>query len=297
MPTTLIRCVICFMVSLLCISAQARPDPNQKMDTSILGVSDTGYRFQTIQLDSHDGQRHYQLWGGIPDRKAPHQGFPTFWMLDGNAALGGLSRVTLQQLSKGEAPVLVAVGYQTDLRISREARTLDYTPCLGDGKQTDPRSGLPSGGVDAFLKLLTTDRRATVQGIVPLDEQHQAIWGHSYGGLAALKALSTLPGAFSTYAAASAPINWGGSSISQEHEPLEYAGVARRLLLMRGGDEPGYPGGKPLDDSAHPLPSLAKLLSTSKSMEVKYKRFDGLSHGPVLQASLLYTLSSLYSQQ
>lgn len=66
---------------------------------------------------------------------------------------------------------------------------------------------------------------------------------------------------------------------------------------MRGGDEPGYPGGKPLDDSAHPLPSLAKLLSTSKSMKVKYKRFDELSHGPVLQASLLYTLSSLYSQQ
>ena len=109
-------------------SAVARPEPEQRMQAAVLQTQGAAYRFSTLDLDSADGQRHYRLWVGKPARPAPAAGYPVLWMLDGNAALSALEPAELERLAGGQAPLLVAVGYRTEQRIERTARTRDYTP-------------------------------------------------------------------------------------------------------------------------------------------------------------------------
>jgi len=270
-------------------AAQAQPEREQKMDTSLLQRQDLAYRFSQLDLDSVDGQRHYRLWIGKPDRPAPAAGYPVLWMLDGNAALGALDSAQLQQLAAGQAPLLVAVGYQTEQRIERAGRTYDYTPALpGQTEQRDPLTGQPSGGVDAFLDLLTQRMRARVAEVAPIDLQRQTLWGHSYGGLAVLHALFTRPGAFSDYAAASPSLWWHDGAIVREAQGLEQRlGESRpTLLLMRGGEEPSNPRAPVKGDVERPARDLATDLAKVPGLQVRFERFEGLGHGPMLPASL-----------
>ena len=270
-------------------AAQAQPEREQKMDTSLLQRQDLPYRFSQLDLDSVDGQRHYRLWIGKPDRRAPAAGYPVLWMLDGNAALGALDSAQLQQLAAGQAPLLVAVGYQTEQRIERAGRTYDYTPALpGQTEQRDPLTGQPSGGVDAFLDLLTQRMRPRVAEVAPIDLQRQTLWGHSYGGLAVLHALFTRPGAFSDYAAASPSLWWHDGAIVREAQGLQQRlGDSRpTLLLMRGGEEPSNPRAAVKGDVERPARELAADLAKVQGLQVRFERFEGLGHGPMLPASL-----------
>lgn len=269
--------------------ALARPEPQQKMDAPVLQQKDAAYRFTTLTLDSADGQRHYRLWVGQPDRPAPAAGYPVLWMLDGNAALEALQPGQLQRLADGDAPLLVAVGYQTEERIERNARTYDYTPLVpGLAEQVDPLTGQPSGGVEAFLDLLTRRMRPMVAAVAPIDPARQTLWGHSYGGLAVLHALFTRPGEFSDYAAASPSLWWRDGAIVREAQELKgrLAGNTRRLLLMRGSAEPSQPRGPSTGDVEAPARSLVAELEKTPGLQVSYQRFEGLNHGPMLPASL-----------
>lgn len=269
--------------------ALAQPEREQKMDTSLLQRQDLAYRFSHLDLDSADGQRHYRLWIGKPDRPAPAAGYPVLWMLDGNAALGALDSALLGKLAAGQAPLLVAVGYQTEQRIERAGRTYDYTPAIaGQAEQRDPLTGLPSGGVDAFFDLLTQRMRPMVAGVAPIDLQRQTLWGHSYGGLAVLHALFTRPGAFSDYAAASPSLWWHDGVIVGEAQGLQgrLGGNRPTLMLMRGSDEPANPRAQVKGDVERPARELAADLAKVAGLQVRYERFEGLGHGPMLPASL-----------
>ncbi len=146
----------------------AQPDPEATMDRSLLQRQDLPYRFSAVDLDSVDGQRHYRLWLGRPLQAPPAAGYPVVWMLDGNAAVGALDESTLRRLADGDAPLLVAIGYRTPLRIDRAGRTFDYTPASpGQADQRDPLNGLPSGGADAFLDLLRDGMRPAVAAQAP----------------------------------------------------------------------------------------------------------------------------------
>ncbi|RII79934.1 alpha/beta hydrolase [Pseudomonas monteilii] len=276
--------------------ALAQPERNQKMDTSLLQRQDLAYRFTQLDLDSADGQRHYRLWVGKPNRPAPASGYPVLWMLDGNAAIGALQSQQLDKLAAGQAPLLVAVGYQTEQRIERTGRTYDYTPALpGQAEQRDPLTGEPSGGVDAFLDLLTERMRPMVAGLAPVDAQQQTLWGHSYGGLAVLHALFTRPGAFSDYAAASPSLWWHDGAILREAQGLgQRLGSGRaRLLLMRGSEEPANPRMPVQGDVEQPARALVAQLAKVPGLQVRFERFEGLGHGPMLPASLKQVLEEM----
>lgn len=269
--------------------ALAQPEREQKMDTSLLQRQDLAYRFSQLDLDSADGQRHYRLWVGTPNHPAPAAGYPVLWMLDGNAALGALDNQHLARLAAGQAPLLVAVGYQTEQRIERAGRTYDYTPALpGQAEQRDPLTGAASGGVDAFLDLLIERMRPMVAGVAPIDLRRQTLWGHSYGGLAVLHALFTRPEAFSDYAAASPSLWWHDGAIVREAQGLEQRlGNSRpRLLLMRGSEEPANPRVPVRGDMERPARELMAELAKVPGLRVRFERFEGLGHGPMLPASL-----------
>lgn len=285
---------------LLPLAAQAQPPahphPDQPMDTRLLQRKDLPYHFSTLDLDSADGQRHYRLWIGKPDRPAPASGYPVLWMLDGNAALGALEPSALQALTQGQAPLLVAIGYQSGRRIERDARTYDYTPPVpGRAEQRDPLTDLPSGGVDAFLDLLQQRMRPRVAERAPLDPHRQTLWGHSYGGLAVLHALLARPGLFSDYVAASPSLWWNDGAILAEVDGLDARLHAYRphLWLMRGGEEPGDPRNAPGKDREKAMDRLRAQLASTPQVQVEYRRFDGLGHGPMLPASLAAVLQRL----
>lgn len=286
---------------LVSTSVLARPAPDQPMDDRILQRPDLAYRFATQDVDSADGQRHYRLWIATPRRPAPAQGFAVVYLLDGNAALGALSAGLLQQLAQGAAPVLVAVGSATSDRIDRAGRTLDYTPRLGDApRQQDPLTGQPSGGADAFLDLLETRIKPAVAEHVRLDSQRQTLWGHSYGGLLVLHALFTRPHSFQTFAAASPSLWWGQGAVLKERDGMgqRLVGQQATVLLMRGGQEPAAP---PIMKLAPQAPgqafhSLYKSFQGVANLDAYYRVFPDLNHGPMLAASLRYTLLWLNRQ-
>ncbi|MFJ4155289.1 alpha/beta hydrolase [Pseudomonas sp. NPDC089752] len=277
-------------------AALAQPERGQNMDTSLLQRQDLAYRFSQLDLDSADGQRHYRLWIGKPDRPAPAAGYPVLWMLDGNAAMGALASAQLDKLAAGQAPLLVAVGYQTEQRIERVGRTYDYTPQVpGLTEQRDPLTGQPSGGVDAFFDLLTQRMRPMVAAVAPIDLQRQTLWGHSYGGLAVLHALFTRPGEFSHYAAASPSLWWHDGAIVNEAQGLQQrlAGSRPSLLLMRGSEEPSNPRAPVKGDVQRPARELATQLAKVPGLSVRFDRFEGLGHGPMLAASLRQVLEGM----
>lgn len=280
-------------------AALAAPAPDQPMDRSLLQRQDLPYRFTSLQLDSADGQRHYQLWIGKPLQAPPPQGYPVLWMLDGNAAIGALDPEQLKRLDQGQgqAPLLVAVGYQTPLRIERNARTYDYTPQQpGQAQQQDPLTGQPSGGAQAFLQLLRERMRPAVAAQAPIDTAQQTLWGHSYGGLLVLQALFSQPQAFRHYAAASPSLWWGDGLILPQAQGLaeRLQGHHAQLLLMRGGAEPGnprQPAGPEADQRAR---QLQAQLAQVPGLVLDYHSFEKLSHGQTLAASLHYVLERLY---
>ena len=250
------------------------------------------YRFSRLLIDSADGQRHYQLWIGRPNAAPPKNGFPVLWMLDGNAAIGALDADLLRDLARGKAPLLVAIGYQTPLRIERTARIYDYTPNRpGLTVQTDPLSGLPSGGADVFLDLLRERMRPAVAAKAPINLQEQTLWGHSYGGLLVLHTLLTRPGEFARYAAASPSLWWAdihpGADFKQRMN-----GHKADLLLMRGTAEPANPRGPSDGEPDRLIRQLAGELSDIPGLAVDYQTFDGMSHGETLPASLRRVLQN-----
>ena len=279
-------------------AAQARPAPDQPMDTRLLQRTDLDYRFSRLLIDSADGQRHYQLWIGRPNGAPPKSGYPVVWMLDGNAAVGALDADLLRDLARGKAPLLVAIGYRTPLRIERTARTFDYTPKVGSAmQQRDPLTAVPSGGADVFLDLLTGTVRPLINQRLGITPQRQLLWGHSYGGLLVLHALLTRPQAFDDYAAASPSLWWNQGLITAEANGLaqRLRGSQPRLLLMRGDQEPASPAAaapaKEASDTA--FKALLGTLHQVDGLQVRHLTFAGLGHGPMLPASLRYTLQML----
>ena len=271
----------------------ARPAPDQTMDTRILQRQDLPYSFETLDLDAVDGQRHYRIWVGRPRQPAPPQGYPSLWMLDGNAALGALDDALLKRLGKGSAPLLVAIGYQTPLRIERNARTQDYTPRRpGIEVQKDPLTNVPSGGADAFLDLLSERIRPMVAQRAQLDEHEQTLWGHSYGGLLVLHTLFTRPYLFNHYAAASPSLWWDEKLLLEESAQLKTPDAS--LLLMRGTAEPATPQGPPAAEPDRLARQMAERLKGVNGLKLEYHSFDGMSHGETLSASLRYVMETLY---
>lgn len=277
-------------------SAQARPAADEKMNGEILQRQDLPYRFEQHSLDSADGLRHYRLWIGVPKRPPPASGYPVAYLLDGNAAVGALDDGLLTQLDKGNAPLLVAIGTDTPLRIDRSARTLDYTPERNTAVQLDPLTNEPSGGADVFLDLVQQRIKPLVASHYRVDAQRQALWGHSYGGLLVLHALLSRPGEFQSYAAASPSLWWGDGAILGEQEGFaaRLKGQPLNLLLMRGDQEPAVPGRAATSQvNENSAAQLTEALAHNTGLQVQYRVFPGLGHGPMLAESLRYTLQWL----
>lgn len=266
----------------------ARPD----MAPLVPNIADRGsayYHFSVKEFHSRDGQRHYKVWRGVPNKSAPPGGFPVLYMLDGNAAMDKLSEAFLQKLFAANPPVLVAVGYQTDLPFDLDSRAYDYTPPGTARQQLRGRAG---GGSHAFRHLLEESIAPAVEKGVTINPAQRGLWGHSYGGLFVLE--SWLSSSFFTTSFSAVPSlarnDFQLLKAMEAVSPQQAAG--KHLYLMEGdGDR------RALDENSESgvLPRVRHTLAQLNQHGVlaTYRLFPGLTHGAMFTISLQAALLQL----
>ncbi|KQV91091.1 esterase [Massilia sp. Root351] len=167
-------------------------------------------------VSTNTGQR-YRIFVSVPESAPPPGGHPVIYALDGNASFPALALMarTVERRSKvtGQAPpAVVGIGYASGEDYDQAARALDYTPPAPALPGAPGRPGAADagkeGGAARFLDFINLELKPLVQQLAPLDQQRQALFGHSYGGLFVLHTLFTQPASFQTYIAASPSIWW-----------------------------------------------------------------------------------------
>lgn len=281
------------------------PEISRQADVSVLAAPNKAYVFRIFECPSADGLRRYRVFVGIPKIRPPKGGFPVWYALDGNALLEYLNPENLDALvSAGDPPVLVLVGYATDRRFDTAARAYDYTPPDLQGKPMPDRldSSRNNGGAAGFLDLLAGAIRHQAERGLPIDGGRRTLWGHSYGGVFVLYALSVRPAAFDRYVAAD-PSLW-----LQDGLVLRYTGrlsdeaAGKRLVIQKSGRREDRKPANPQQAarlaereralSALP-PDAAERLAQGlrqKGVKVRYRLFADLNHGQVLAASFMHLL-------
>ncbi len=175
-----------FLVS-FCFSALSYAQPDmQPLGPNIADKGSGYYHFRVNDFQSADGARHYRVWTAIPNKAAPPSGYPVLYMLDGNAVMDRLPETLLKQLADHSPPVIVAIGYQTNLPFDLNGRAYDYTPAPGidrDDSKNNPRFHRKTGGGPAFRQLLERHIAPQVEQGITINSERRGVWGHSYGGL------------------------------------------------------------------------------------------------------------------
>lgn len=295
MPPALSRCIprlsagLALALLLLVPCAQARP-VDEPMDASVLVHPGQGYTFSDLRLDSADGERHYQVWIARPASPAPATGYPVLYLLDGNAALGGLNAELLDTLARRpHPPVLVAVGYAGGKRIYGPGRAYDYTPTAPTSERF---RAMPTGGADVFLAWLLDRLEPAVARQVSLDREHRALWGHSLGGLFVLHALLTRPDAFAQGYAVSPSLWWSPAALPQDDQALaqRLQGHPAELVLLQGGNEHELPAQFQSQVPVDATQRLADRLGQVPGIAVHFETLPDLGHGPMLPASLRWVV-------
>ncbi|MFT3689147.1 alpha/beta hydrolase [Paenirhodobacter sp.] len=227
--------------------------------------------------------RAYRLFMAEPVGVPPASGWPSLWMLDGNAVF---ERLTAEDLRHHPRLAVVGIGYPGSESFDTTARALDYTPT--SPPDTETARGRMTGGADAFRARLTGPLRRAAAERVALDPARCMLWGHSYGGLFTLHCLMSEPLAFSGWIAASPSSGFGGGVLrglaaTAPHLPPERVAPVRILLgdseHRRGSPPPGGP--RPNPETL----ALAEVLERRADLEVRLTVLKGLGHGATFAAS------------
>ncbi|HEM8661709.1 TPA: alpha/beta hydrolase [Klebsiella aerogenes] len=267
----------------LIYSAQgfARPDM-QPLGPNIADKGSAFYHFSVNQFDSADGARHYRVWTAIPNKAAPPTGYPVLYMLDGNAVMDRLSDELFKQLAEQSPPVIVAVGYQTNLPFDLNGRSYDYTPAVRKNNET--YAGRKSGGSEDFRQLLETRIAVIAEQGLHINPQRRALWGHSYGGLFVLDSwLSS--SYFQSYYSASPSLGRDNFSLLNRITTVTPASYcAKKLVVMEGS---ATPGDKRDSNADRVLTKVNTAMTTlkEKGVDAAVWDFPGQGHGPMFNAS------------
>lgn len=277
-----VRLVVLVVLLLCSNTGYSRPDMSP-LGPNIADKGSAFYRFTVNTFDSADGKRHYKVWTAVPKKNPPPAGYPVLYLLDGNAVMDRLSEPFLQKLSERDPPVLVVVGYQTDLPFDLSARSYDYTPAIeGNAQNLRGRIG---GGSAIFRQLLETTIAPQAEKGITINTQKRALWGHSYGGLFVLDSYlaSTF---FSAYYSAVPSLERNNFRLLNAMETLPPAAFSNKPLWFLEGDG---------DRKAHDENSAPDVLSAVQHSVTRLRTrgipstcllYPGLTHGAMFAASM-----------
>jgi predicted alpha/beta superfamily hydrolase len=221
-------------------AAKAAPAP--------AGAASPGYvlpETETWELKGDDGYP-YQIFVSKPKGDAPTGGYPVLYVLDGNAMFAGFAetrRILSMEQSDISKSIIVGVGFKTDLPYS-ERRLYDFTGGPPPPPWDANFSKIPNGGWDKFLDVLSVNLRNEVARRYSINQNRQALFGHSLGGLLAVHTLFTRPAAFHAIIAASPSVFWHNQEmLREEHdfvsrlEPGNIPNVARLMIVCGENEE------------------------------------------------------------
>ena len=286
----------------------AAPTPNNEItrraDTTVLSQQHNAYTFHTLDIKDSQNRPH-RIFVGIPKAAPPARGFPALYALDGNALLEYLAPDRLK-LPPEQLPVLVLIGYPTELRFDTAARAYDYTPPDPQGK-TMPDQLTPersNGGAPQFLKFILHQVRPQIDRLAPTDPHKQTLWGHSYGGLFVLHTLFNEPQAFTRYVAADPSLWWQSGLMLQYAEPFFRRPPPGNLSLTieksgtNDNKRPANPQQAAMLSRREAItravpPDSAKQLAErlrQHGLQVQYRHHADLTHGGLLTESFEQTL-------
>lgn len=252
-------------------------------------------RTRRWDLPGPDGPR--RLFAYRPEGDPPAGGFPVLYLLDGNAVFLTAVEALLVQQRRAQATgvhpmAIVAVGYPTAEPFDQARRARDYTPAL-------PGAPEGSGGADAFLDRLLGGIAASVAERIPVNPARAALFGHSYGGLFALHAFLTRPGAFRRTIAASPSLWFAGGAMMEAarrfaaQPPPELPRLG--LLVTVGGleeEDPAMPAARQATLRERRMVSrareFAEILAAlgPRGPELAFQLFEGENHGSVLPGAV-----------
>ncbi|HTH26857.1 MAG TPA: alpha/beta hydrolase-fold protein [Sphingobium sp.] len=196
----------------------------------------------TWDMSADDGQI-YRIFVSFPNGEPPEGGYPVLYVLDGNAMFAAFAetRRMVEWTDAGKA-IVVGVGYPTDMAYDVR-RIDDFTGAPTTSGAYAKFAKEKSGGWDRFLDFLTGKLRGEIGKRYKTNPDRQSLFGHSLGGLFALHALYTRPGAFHAIIAASPSIFWHEALTLKEERDfaarLAAGKVPRvsRLLVVAGDRE------------------------------------------------------------
>ena len=298
-PTRVFAAALMACLALTAAGAEAQPRPQEPLGPTIADRGSQAYAFRTFVVTSEDGLRRYKVQVAEPRKPAPAEGRQVVYLLDGNAAVAALDEALLATLAAGDAPVLVAIGYEVDTRFDIAARALDYTPPRMDGKPTADDMSRPGGGADAFLKLIERRIMPQAEARLRVDPQRRTLWGHSYGGLLTLYTALTRPDLFRHYAAADPSLWWNAGEVLNREAAFLHDPRRKRLNLdiVAGGGQrrgPDQRAPTPMRDSLPPgtLQAFVARLQAA-GVGVTFQELPDQSHGALFRTSLVRTLTAL----
>lgn len=230
---TAVSLLVVIATGVMSIEAMAKPDLTTPVDMQLLYAKDSGYRFMSQDFiapapkaDTADNEqyakpRQYRVWLGIPNAANDQSHTQVLYMLDGNAALDELNSAALKRLSEQSAPVLVFIGYQVPYRFDTDARAYDYTlPRAANESSKEVPAAFKeagrarlNGGAGSFYQLIETKIKPWVHKQLPQPPTHEALWGHSYGGLFVLYTLFEHPEAYQHYDSADPSLWWDNKAM------------------------------------------------------------------------------------
>jgi predicted alpha/beta superfamily hydrolase len=263
-----------------------------------------GPKLEQRVITSRDGTRQYRLYLSIPRQPPPVTGYPVLFVLDGNAYTQSAVRALARDDTPHEPVLVIGIGYETDDEFDNDSRWFDFTPTLPEQLAPDTPAWQLSprqGGADRFLQFVQQELKPALYAEFPADQNRQAIFGHSLGGLFVLHTLFRQPDAFQTYLASSPSLWWGNRRLLAAENrfadlpPATRHGVS--LLVTVGGEE--QPAAARMGrlrqiDNAR---ELVEMLSADPELgpRVGIRILEGENHGSAATAALPFGLRFAFS--
>lgn len=197
---------------------------------------------QTFEIHSRRTGESYRILVRLPSMPAPQAGYPTLWMLDGDASFplvfskpaGGLFPMVSTPADRAGG-LTVAIGFPGGAPFDAPARSRNYTP-RPDHETGDIVSSV-FGGAENFLHFLVEELRPAISARYPIDPARNTLFGFSYGGLFTIHTLLHCPGHFQRYWAAS-PSLWFSDALMMRRMRSDAAtNATERLAITVGKDE------------------------------------------------------------
>jgi predicted alpha/beta superfamily hydrolase len=239
------------------------------------------------------------------------QPLPVVYVMDGNHSFAMTAQIA-RMLQFGPFPLpqtlVVGVGYHFERPDDRwkvgQLRMRDLTPC--NDLQVEARfreapapwtlpPEIDLGGADPFLEFLEGAVKPFVETRYPVDPDDQTLVGMSAGGLFALHALFSRPGAFQRCVAISPALYWGERRLFQAEARLAMSAtdLPIRLFLGVGGLEEAHDPESKMVSSVYEMESRLRSRGYP-SLSMDFHVFPDETHMSVYPAAVSRGLVSVF---